>query len=186
MVPMSSLWLPTLAAAVAVFVVSSLVHMVLKWHSSDYRELPNEPEALDALRRGKLAPGMYTFPHCKDMKEMGSPAMQAKYLEGPIGHVTIMPNRLPAMGKYLGLWFLYILAVSAVVACLTGTTLAPGAPYKHVFHATAVAAALAYFLPPFVDSIWKGQTWGSTLKHVADGLLYTLATAAVFAWLWPR
>ena len=35
MVPMSSLWLPTLAAAVAVFLVSSLVHMVLKWHSSD-------------------------------------------------------------------------------------------------------------------------------------------------------
>lgn len=186
MVPMLNLWLPIVAAAVAVFLVSSLVHMVLKWHSSDYRELPNEDEAREVLRRGKLAPGMYTFPHCKDMKEMGSPAMKAKYLEGPIGHVTIMPNRLPAMGKHLGLWFLYILAVSAVVACLAGSTLAVGAPYKMVFHTTGVAAFLAYFLPPLVDSIWKGQTWGSTLKHVADGLLYTLATAAVFGWLWPR
>jgi hypothetical protein len=37
-----SLWLPILLSAVVVFVISSLVHMVFKWHASDYRRADNE------------------------------------------------------------------------------------------------------------------------------------------------
>ena len=35
------------------------------------------------------------------------------------------------------------------------------------------------------DSWWKGVSWSSTLKYVFDGVLYGLATAGTFAWLWP-
>jgi len=27
--------------------------------------------------------------------------------------------------------------------------------------------------------------WGSTLKSMADGLVYAMLTAGTFAWLWP-
>jgi hypothetical protein len=42
MAMLASLWLPILLAAVGVFVVSSLIHMLFKWHNRDYRKLPNE------------------------------------------------------------------------------------------------------------------------------------------------
>ena len=42
MVPIASLWLPILLAAVLVFVASSIIHMVLKYHRNDFRALPDE------------------------------------------------------------------------------------------------------------------------------------------------
>jgi len=51
--------------------------------------------------------------------------------------------------------------------------------------ALCAAAFLGYALWSVNDSIWKGVAWSTTLKFVLDGLLYALATGAVFAWLWP-
>jgi len=42
--------LPILLSAVIVFVASSILHMVLPYHKSDYRKLPEEDRVLDALR----------------------------------------------------------------------------------------------------------------------------------------
>ena len=47
-----SLWLPILLSAVVVFVISSLIHMVFKWHASDYNALANEDAVRDAIRAG--------------------------------------------------------------------------------------------------------------------------------------
>lgn len=52
------------------FIASSLVHMVFKWHNSDYRKVANEDEVMAALRSGSPTPGQYVFPHCMDMKQM--------------------------------------------------------------------------------------------------------------------
>ena len=46
MVHLGSLWLPIIVSAVLVFVTSSIVHMVLRYHHRDYTKLPNE----DAVR----------------------------------------------------------------------------------------------------------------------------------------
>ena len=35
------------------------------------------------------------------------------------------------------------------------------------------------------ESIWKGQAWSTTFKHMFDGFVYALLTAGVFGWLWP-
>ena len=51
---------------------------------------------------------------------MNSEAMQQKYREGPVGHVTLSPSGVPNMGKHLGLWFLWSLAIEVVAACLGG------------------------------------------------------------------
>ena len=70
---LSQLWLPILAAAVFVYIASSLIHMVFRWHNSDYRKLGNEDEVQAALRKGSPTPGQYVFPHCTDMKAMRDP-----------------------------------------------------------------------------------------------------------------
>ncbi|HXW97295.1 MAG TPA: hypothetical protein VEI47_06890, partial [Gemmatimonadales bacterium] len=75
MVTLPQLWAPILLAAVLVFVTSSLVHMVFKWHNSDYQKLSNEDEVRAAIRKGNASPGQYVLPHCADQKDMAKPEM---------------------------------------------------------------------------------------------------------------
>jgi hypothetical protein len=186
MVPISALWMPILLSAVIVFVASSILHMVLPYHKSDYRKLPDEDRVVDALRAAGVTPGpVYHFPHTTH-KDMKSPEVVEKFKRGPVGLLTVIPSGPPAMGKYLGLWFVYCVVVSVLVAIVAGTTLRPGTSYLLVFHLTGLAAFLAYGVGQLQDSIWKGQTWGVTFKHVVDGLIYALLTAGTFGWLWPR
>jgi hypothetical protein len=185
MVPLTALWLPILLSAVIVFVASSIMHMVLPYHRSDYKPLPDEDRVLAALRAAGLQRGLYHFPFCTH-KDMKSPAMTEKYKQGPVGLMTVIPNGPPAMPKFLGLWFAYCLIVGFFVAYLTGHTVAPGAHYLAVFRVVGTAAFLAYGLGNLSNGIWKGQPWSMVIKEVFDGLVYACLTAGTFGWLWPR
>ena len=55
--PFGSLWIPVIVSAVFVFVGSSILHMVLKYHRADYKPLPNEDAVREALGRGSLPRG---------------------------------------------------------------------------------------------------------------------------------
>ena len=50
MIPLTALWLVILVSAVIVFFASFIMHMVLGYHKSDYRKLPDEDRVTDALR----------------------------------------------------------------------------------------------------------------------------------------
>ena len=185
MVPLTALWLPILLSAVIVFFASFIMHMVLPYHRGDYRKVPNEDQVRAALRGAGLTRGLYMFPFCTP-KEMKSPEMVAKYNEGPVGTITILPSRPPAMPKLLVMWFFYCLIISFFTAYLTGRTVASGEPYLAVFRVAGTAAFLAYGLGQLSNGIWKGQTCSMTIKEVIDGLIYGLLTAGTFGWLWPR
>lgn len=185
MVSLFALWLPILLSAVIVFVASSIIHMVLPYHRSDYKQLPDEDKLRAALRSAGLQPGLYHFPFCTH-KEMNTPAAQEKFKEGPVGFVTIFPSGPPNMSKFLGLWFVYCLIIGVFTAYLTGRTVAFGAHYRVVFRVVGTAAFMAYGLGPMVNGIWKGQPWSVVFKEAFDGLVYALLTAGTFGWLWPR
>src|SRR5882762_9998269 len=185
MVSLAALWLPILLSAVIVFIASSIIHMLLPYHRSDYKQLPDEDKLLPVLRAAGLQPGIYHFPYCTH-KDMNSPAQQERFKQGPVGFLTMYPSGPPAMPKFLGLWFVYCLIIGFFVAYLTGHTVAPGAHYLAVFRVAGTTAFLAYGLGHLSNGIWKGQTWGMTLKEVFDGLVYGLLTAGTFGWLWPR
>jgi len=186
MVYLTTLWLPILLSAVVVFVASSVMHMVLTYHRSDYQKLPNEEKLLDALRSERLAPGTYQFPHCASPKDMKSPEMIEKHRKGPVGILTVIRSGPPAMRKGLLLWFAFCVVISVFVAYLAGRTLSAGTAYLAVFRVAGTVAFLGYSAGNAVDSIWKGQPWSTTVKHMFDGLIYALLTAGVFGWLWPR
>jgi hypothetical protein len=185
MVPLTALWLPILLSAIIVFIASSIIHMFLPYHRSDYRRLPDEDKVLGMLRPIGLKRGLYVFPFCTH-KEMKTPAAIEKYNQGPVGMLTVFPSGPPVMPKFLGMWFVYCLLIGFFVAYLTGRTVAPGTPYLAVFRVAGTAAFLAYGLGHLSNGIWKGQTWSVTLKEVFDGLVYGLLTASTFGWLWPR
>ena len=56
MTPLASLVVPILLSAVAVFVLSALLHMALPWHKSDFSPVPNEDGVMDALRPFDIPP----------------------------------------------------------------------------------------------------------------------------------
>lgn len=57
MVSLSELWLPILLSAIVVFAASSLIHMVLPFHKSDYTKVPREDDVMTALRSFSIPPG---------------------------------------------------------------------------------------------------------------------------------
>lgn len=185
MVSLADLWLPVLASAVAVFVVSSLIHMVIGYHKSDWKKLADEDGVRDDLRKYSIPTGQYTFPCAASMKDMGSPEMLAKLNEGPVGHMTILPSGPWPVGKSLLQWFVFTIVVGVFIAYIATLALPAGADYMAVFRFTGTVAVLAYAFANVPDSIWKGVSWTTTAKFVVDGVLYGLATAGCFGWLWP-
>jgi hypothetical protein len=182
---LATLWLPIVLSAVIVFVASFIMHMVLPYHRSDYRGLPDEDKVRATLRAANLKRGLYIFPYGTH-REMKSPAMIEKYKEGPVGFLTILPSGPPAMPKFLGQWFVFCLVVGFFTAYITAHTVATGANYLVVFRVAGATAFMGYGLGHLSDGVWKGQMWSTVIKEVFDGLVYGLLTAGVFGWLWPR
>lgn len=185
MVSLLSLWLPILLSAVLVFVVSSVIHMLLGYHNSDFRKLPEEETVLKEMAKVNLPAGEYIFPWSEYGKAMNSPDFQAKLERGPAGLMTVFPKGPLGMGKSLALWFLYTLLVGVFAAYLAGHALGPGAAYVQVFRFIGATAFCGYALALFQNSIWYRRPWGTTAKSVFDGLVYALVTGGTFAWLWP-
>ncbi len=186
MVGLSSLWLPILLSAVIVFVVSSIIHMALPWHKSDYPRLANEDKVMDALRPLALPPGDYMMPCPSSMQEMRSPGFLDKRNKGPVLVMTVFPNGPVAMGPQLIQWFLYAVVVGVFAAYVAGRALPVGAPYLQVFRFAGVTAFVGYALALWQMTIWYRRSWLTTLKSTVDGLIYGLLTAGTFGWLWPR
>lgn len=186
MVTWTDLLLPSAIATVCVFIASSLIHMVIKWHNADYRKLPGEAETQAALRIGAPGPGEYVVPYCMDMKEFAEPATQKKYTDGPVAVVYIGRPGLPNMGKLLGTQFVYTFVISLCAGYLGKAALPLGASYLQVFQVVGAAAFLAYAAQSPGDSIWKHKPWSVTFRFAVDGLIYAALTAGVFGWLWPR
>src|SRR5712692_2151515 len=145
MVPLTALLLPLVLAAVIVFVASAIMHMLLPYHRSDYRQLPDEDKLLAALRGAGVKQGLYIFPFCTH-KEMKSPAIVEKQKQGPVGMLTVFPSGPPAMPKFLAMWFVYSLIIGFFTAYLTGRTVHSGAQYLAVFRVAGTAAFMAYGL----------------------------------------
>ena len=186
MTGMHALWIPIVVSAVFVFIASSLVHMALPWHKSDYGKVPDEDGVLNALRPFNIPPGDYFFPRPESNADMSSPAFKARMEKGPVVVMTVRPNGAWSMGQTLGSWFVYSLVMSFFAAYVAGRALPMGANYLHVFRFVGVAAFLGYSAALWQMQIWYGRSMTTTVKSTIDGLLYACLTAGTFGWLWPR
>ena len=183
MVSIVSLWIPILLSAVIVFIASSIIHMLLKYHRSDFGRVPSEDEVMDALRPFNIPPGDYVIP-CPG-KDMGTPEFIEKTTRGPVAFLTVIPSGPPSMTGSLILWFLYSVLVGIAAAYVAGRALGPGADYLAVFRFAGSAAFLGYAMALLQNSIWYKRKWSATLKSMFDGFIYALLTAGTFGWLWP-
>jgi hypothetical protein len=186
MVELQALWLPILVSAVIVFVASSLVHMVLPWHKSDYPKLPGEDAFRAAVGPMKLPAGDYMVPRARDNADMATPEFNEKLKEGPVMILTVLEPGPWKMGSNLAQWFVFLLVVGVFAAYVAGRALGEGAHYLAVFRFAGVTAFCCYVLGVWPISIWYKRGWILAIKTTFDGLIYGLLTGGVFGWLWPR
>jgi hypothetical protein len=185
MVPIMSLWLPILISAVFVFIASSIIHMLLPYHRSDYGMVPNEDAVMDDLRKHNIPPGDYLVPCPGGAQGMKSPAFQEKVKKGPRVIMTVMPGGAINMGPQLAQWFVFCLIVSVIAAYVTGRAVPAGTPYLQVFRFAGVTAFVGYALAVWQNTIWYRRKASTTIKQQFDGLVYGLLTGGTFGWLWP-
>ncbi len=186
MVALTSLWAPILLGAVLVFVVSSIIHMALPYHRTDYGRVPSEDEVMEALRRFKIPPGDYFVPCPGSPDTMRSPEFQEKMRRGPVALMTMMESGVPTMSKQMLAWFVYSLVVGLFAGYVASRALLPGAEYLDVFRFTGTVAFVGYALALWQHTIWYKRSLATTVKSTFDGLVYALLTAGAFGWLWPR
>lgn len=182
--PFGSLWIPVVVSAVAVFAMSSLIHMVLGYHKADYKGVPNEDAVAEAMRKGSLSPGVYFLPYCPDHKQMKEPAVIEKFTRGPVALITVLPSGAPAMGKHLTLWFGLCLLTSFMSAYVVRHTLTAEASAYLVMRITATVSFLGFGFGAITDYIWHGIPMSNTIRALIDALVYALVTGLVFRLLW--
>lgn len=186
MMPFSLLLWPILLSTVFVFIASSLAHMVLPWHKSDYPSLPDEDAFRKAVGPMNIPPGDYFVPRPAGREEMKSPEFMAKVNGGPRVIMTVLPNGMQGLGPMLGSWFVYCLVTNFFAGHIAQATVAPGAPNNLVAHTVGLAAFMGYVFALWQGKIWFGRSWSYTIKATVDGLIYAVITAATFVWLWPK
>ena len=187
MVPLTSLLVPLVISAVVVFFASFIIHMVLGYHRSDLRKLPDkdEDEILATISRLNLPTADYGVPHPGSPDRMKDPAFVAKMTKGPIVFMNVSPGTPPSMGASLALWFAFVLVVTLFSAYITSRAVTSGSDYLSVFRFVGTTAFMGYGLAQIPESIWYKRSWVRTFKSVFDALIYALLTAGVFGWLWP-
>lgn len=179
---LTELWLPILVSAVLVFLASSVMHMLLKYHHTDYVGLPDEG-LVAGLR--DVAPGNYMVPHAASFEEMKSSDWNERLQRGPVAVLHLRPKGQTGMGKALVQWFAYSLLIGVFCAYLGSLALAPDAAYFDKFQVTGAVAFLGYALMGFHESMWKGVKWSTAFKFMFDGTVFALLTGGTFAGLWP-
>ena len=183
---LTTLWAPILLSAVFVFVVSSIIHMVLKYHADDFKKLADQDAIQAALRPFNIPPGDYMLPRCDSMSDMNKPEFLEKLNKGPVAVMTVIKNGPSGMGKSLVLWFFYCIVVSIFAAYIGWHAVQPGSTYLAVFRFVGCSAFMGYSLALLQSGIWYGRSWSTVLKTVFDGLIFALVTAGTFGWLWPK
>lgn len=185
-VPLMSLWLPIVLSAVMVFVASSIIHMVLKYHSGDFKKAPKEEELQNALREASIPAGDYLIPCPSGPQGMKEPKYQEMMKKGPIAVMTVFPGGSFNMGASLAKWFVFCLVVSGFAAYVTGRAVGAGTSYLTVFRFAGTTAFAGYVLAAWPSTIWYRRSVSTHVKLTFDGLVYALLTAGTFGWLWPK
>ena len=185
MVPLTSLWLPILLSAAVVFVASSIIHMVLSYHRTDFKRLPSEDQIMDALGRFNVPAGDYMMPFCQSPADMKTPEFQAKWKKGPRMLLTVWTDPSMTMGPQLAQWFAYTVVVSLFAGYVASRAVGPGAAYLQVSQIASTTAFLGYAMSQWSSVIWYKRSAAVAAKSTVDGLVYGLLTGGVFGWLWP-
>ncbi|MEI7657908.1 MAG: hypothetical protein WCK33_07565 [Phycisphaerae bacterium] len=178
------LWLAIVAAGVAGFFCSFILWAATPFHRGDWTPLKDDGPLTGAVKGLGLPPGSYLFPWAATDAQSRSPEFRRRFEEGPAGILVVF--RRANMGVNLLLTVLSFTVAATIIAYLGSLTLQRGESFARVFRVLGTAGILAHTFAFLPNAIWFQSTPRSVVTRLIDGLVYGLATGAVFAWLWPR
>jgi hypothetical protein len=196
---LAHLWLPIVASAAAVWIASFLAWMLVGHHKKDWKEVPNEQEFIETIKRMGVPPGSYGFPEFRQCEGLSKEEKKAKWEEmqkSPMGLLRVWGPI--SMGKNLVLTLLVYLAVSVLVAYLGWNALPHGGQsvggladqmrpgFAKVMQVLGTAGVLAYCFAGLPNDIWFQRSRREVITSLIDGVAFGLITGAVFGWLWPK
>ena len=167
-------WLRVLVSSVLVFLVSTIVHAVLKWHDSDYAALSLEQEKAFT----SLPEGTFYSPHKKNSPS--HPAWQERCKQEPTVMIRVRSSQggeHSSMGVHLSLWFCYVFVISAVTA-YAQTLARPTNSSSLCF----LVSFVAYWGAEPAKWIWYMVPASQAAKNAIDSLLYALVTTLALSW----
>jgi len=106
---------------IAMFVWSSIAHMVLPLGEAGIRQIDKEEALLVTMQSTLNQPGFYMFPKMPPGNDQA--AYQAKIANGPSGMMVYFPRREFAFGKLLGVEFTTELVEALIAAWLLSMTM---------------------------------------------------------------
>jgi hypothetical protein len=182
---LTTLWLPVLLSAAAIWVISTIVGMALPHHKQDWIGIPDEDGFMDYIRRSGIKPGNYLFPDFRSREALKSEKVEKALKEGPVGHLSVWQTPV-TMGGKMGATFIVYLVVSTLIAYLTRVALPGAADFARVFQIAGTAGILAYCFSFIPNAVWFGAYKRTIIASVIDGIFFGLITGAIFAWRWPH
>ena len=161
------LWLPILAAGIAVHIASTIAWVALPHHKPEWPRLDSEKDPTGWLRERGVRPGQYFIDAQAD---------------DACGGTLVLWRQRPNMGANIGLTVSMFLWISLLIGYLASLALEPGAAPMEVFRFTFTAAFLVHVCGGVVHVIWFRR---KLLMDTLDGLVYALITGGVYTLLWP-
>ena len=181
---MNKLIVPSLIAALAVFIWGSISWMVLSWHDIDLNNFPDETEIMH-MKAVVHEPGIYVYPgQPTDETDAGMEEWIKQYEAGPvISFMVYSPAGFNPMNPMLFIKSFIINFIAAFIAgALMMMTLAqkPGFWRRVIF--VMLLGLFAGFIGPFSEWNWWNFPTGYTLVNVADFCVTWFIAGLILAW----
>ncbi len=173
--------LAAILAGAAWFMWGAFAHMVLQLSDSSFKQLPNEAEVMEVLRKGNPENGLYAFPywgeHGAGGDEAAAKALEAKFAEGPVGIMVYQRSVKELMPpSTLALEFLGGVIASFFAALVIAKV---GLPPAHAAFAGGMCAVASWFSHSYSEWVW----YAYPLSWVRDALIEQVVGWMIAAWL---
>ena len=176
---MKKIIIPSLLAAIVVFIWMFISWALLPWHNMDMKTI-NDPALMEQMKSSLTEPGIYMHPGESDDMD----ATLQKYKAGPLIHFMVYNPQgaewdmaMPMLSSF------FINFISAfIAAALLMMTLAqnPGFFRRTVF--VMMLGLFAGFVGPFVEWNWWKFPFGYTIVGVIDLCITWFLAGLVLAW----
>lgn len=180
--------LGVVVGATVLFIWGSISWMVLPWHNSTIKPLPEETLLLDTMRVVIKEHGLYMFPSGQTPEGgMDQQGWIEKMKRGPSGLMVFIPGgREPAMGKNMLVNFLGNLFAAAVLLLI----LSSAADRVHSLGGrvglSAAVGLLVAVMGPVMQWNWFSFPAGFTAVAVFDHVIGSALMGAVLSFFVPK
>ncbi len=182
---MNKLIVPSLIAAVVVFIWMFISWAVIGWHNVDIKNLPNGDALAEQMKESINEPGIYIYPgHPDGGDDTDMEEWTSKYKAGPL--VNFMVYHPEGSDPMNPMNFIKSFIINFIAAFIAGVllmmTLAQNPSFWRRVIFVTLLGLFAGFIGPFMDWNWWSFPTGYTIVEVVDYCLTWFLAGLVLAW----